>query len=94
MTVWEEDLDPNLVEITVEKHMEEIAKFLVTNGQKHSEITANLGYPLAHSKSDELLVDDYFYLEGHKKWYPKSSSMYTILEQKIANFLRDNRDDY
>jgi hypothetical protein len=78
----------------VKTHGEQIQKFLKENGQKHREITANLGLHPAHNMSDEILMEDYFYLEGKKQWYPKNSSMYSETEQAIANFLRDNRDDY
>jgi hypothetical protein len=48
-----------------------IKAFLKEWGQKQGEITANLGYPKSHSESDELLMEDYFFLEGKKQWYPK-----------------------
>jgi len=94
MTIWEDDLSPLEVEITVETHGEKIQEFLKTNGQKHSEITANLGLRPSHADSDEILMEDYFYLEGKKQWYPKNSSMYGNTEQAIADFLRNNRDNY
>ena len=94
MTVWEDDLSP--LEITIDPvlHVDRIAEFLIKNGQKHSEITANLGLRPSHADSDEILMEDYFYLEGHKKWYPKNSSMYGNFEQAIAEYLRNNRDNY
>jgi hypothetical protein len=94
LTVWEDDLSP--LEITIDPvlHVDRIAEFLIKNGQKHSEITANLNLRPSHADSDEILMEDYFYLEGHKKWYPKNSSMYGNFEQAIANYLRDNRDNY
>ena len=66
---------------------EEILDFKKTWGQSHSEITANLGYSKSHSKSDELLVDDYFWIEKDKKWYNKCASMFTEREQEIADYL-------
>lgn len=58
-------------------------------GQYHNEITANLGYPLSHNESDELLMVDYFWFEEEKMWYPKSASMYSEREQAIADYLRN-----
>jgi hypothetical protein len=95
LTVWEDDLSP--LEITIDPvlHADRIAEFLVTKGQKHSEITANLGLRPSHADSDEILMEDFFYLEGHKKWYPKSgNSMYGDFENAIADYLRNNRDNY
>jgi hypothetical protein len=73
---------------------EAIRAFLNEWGQKQGEITSNLGYPASHSESDELLMEDYFFLEGKKQWYPKTSRMYSEEEQALANYLRDNRDNY
>jgi hypothetical protein len=73
---------------------EAIRAFLNEWGQKQGEITSNLGYPKSHSKSDELLMEDYFFLEGRKEWYPKTSSMYSEEEQALANYIRNNRDNY
>jgi hypothetical protein len=94
MSVWEDDLSPLELEITVKTHGEQIKEFLKTQGQKHSAITAELGLHPAHNMSDEILMDDYFFLEGRKEWYSKNSSMYSDTQQAIANFLRENRDDY
>jgi hypothetical protein len=71
-----------------------IKAFLKEWGQKQGEITANLGYPKSHSESDELLMEDYFFLEGKKQWYPKINRFYSESEQKIADYLKDNRDNY
>lgn len=95
LTVWEDDLSP--LEITIDPilHTDKIAEFLLTQGQKHSEITANLGLRPSHADSDEILMEDYFYLEGHKRWYPKEgNSMYTDFQSAIAIYLRNNRDNY
>jgi hypothetical protein len=94
LTVWEDDLSPLEIEIDPNVHGTKIKEFLDTQGQKHSAITAELGLHPAHNMSDEILMDDYFYLEGKKEWYPKNSSMYGDTEQAIANFLQENRDDY
>ena len=94
LTVWEDDLSPLELTITVETHGEQIKKFLKEWGQGQRDITAELGLHPAHNMSDEILMDDYFFLEKKKQWYPKNSSMYSDTQQAIANFLRDNRDDY
>jgi hypothetical protein len=91
MTVWEEDLNPEDEKIPTK---EEIRAFLKEWGQKQGEITSNLGYPKSHSESDELLMEDYFFLEGKKQWYPKISRMYSEREQEIADYIRNNRDNY
>ena len=70
---------------------EEIKAYLKEWGQKQGEITANLGYPESHSESDELLMEDYFFLEDKKEWYPKINRFYTEREQEIATYLRENR---
>ena len=104
MTVWEEDLEPKEIEVPIglldakgNKIMEgsiihptdeEILAFKKQWEQSHSEITANLGYPRSHSDSDELLMVDYFWIEKDKRWYPKSSSLYTPREQLIADYIR------
>jgi len=68
----------------------EIRKFKEEWGQYHNEITANLGYPLSHNESDELLMVDYFWNEEEKMWYPKSASLYSEREQAIADYLRNS----
>jgi hypothetical protein len=68
---------------------------LRTQGQSQKEITAELGLHPAHNMSDEILMDDFFYLEGKKKWYPKSgNSMFTDFEAAVARYLQENRNDY
>jgi len=93
MTVWEEDLkdwdeeesgDPrNFSDV-------EIQEFKENWGQSHGEITSELGFPLSHAKSDELIIatGNYFWIEADKKWYNKHASMFTEREQAIADFLR------
>jgi hypothetical protein len=66
----------------------EIREFKKEWGQTHVEICTNLGYSYSHGQSDELLMEDYFFLETNKEWYPKSSSLYTPREQAISDFLR------
>jgi hypothetical protein len=73
---------------------EEIKLYLKEWGQKQGEITANLDYPASHSESDELLMEDYFFLEGKKQWYPKTSRMYSDREREIATYLRENASKY
>jgi hypothetical protein len=69
---------------------DEIKKFKEDWGQSHSEITANLNYPRSHSEADELLTDNYFWIESDKKWYNRSASGFTEKEQEIAQYLFDN----
>jgi hypothetical protein len=92
MTVWEEDLIGD--EIDPVKDAKEIKAYLKGWGQKHGEITANLDYPRSHAESDELLMENYFFLEGRKEWYPKLNRMYSKREQLIADYVRNNRDNY
>jgi len=66
----------------------DIQNFKENWGQTHSEITSNLELSGKHSESDELLIEDYFWIEADKKWYNKHSSLFTEQEQKIANYLR------
>jgi hypothetical protein len=95
MTVWEDDLSPVEIYIDPNIHGTKILEFLNTQGQSQREITAALGLHPAHNMSDEILMEDYFYLEGKKKWYPKSgNSMYTDFEAAIALYLQENRNDY
>jgi hypothetical protein len=72
----------------------EVEEYLAQWGQSHREITSNLGLRPSHADSDEILMEDYFYLEGKKKWYPKSASTYTPREQKIVEYIRNDRDNY
>ncbi len=67
----------------------DIKQFKEDWGQKHSEITAELGYSIRHNESDELLMEDYFWVETDKKWYNKHASMFTEKEQRIANHLQN-----
>jgi hypothetical protein len=66
---------------------EEIKAFKESWGQSHSEICANLGY--SKKGSDELLMEDFFWIEADKKWYNKESSLFTEREEEIANYLRN-----
>ena len=61
--------------------------FIKKWGQTHSEICAELGYDV--EDSDELLMEDYFWVEGLKQWFPLCSSMSTDEEQDIANSLKE-----
>jgi hypothetical protein len=64
---------------------EEIDKFKKDWGQTHEEITANLELEL--NGSDELLMDDYFWIDNDQIWCNKHASMFTEREQEIADFL-------
>jgi hypothetical protein len=94
MAIWEDTLNPPDDEIEEESGAPEnfsdveIEEFKEKWGQYHNEVTASLGYPLSHSKSDELLMEDYFWIEEDKMWYNKSASMFTPREQAIADYLR------
>jgi hypothetical protein len=77
----EESNDPrNFSDIEIEEWKEKW-------GQTHSGITAELGYPRSHAESDELLIDEYFWIEKDKRWYNRSASMFTDREQAIADYL-------
>ena len=66
--------------------MSKVEKFIAEWGQTTEEICANLGYDL--EDSDDLLMVDYFYDNLEEVWLPKTSSLYTKKEQKIADELR------
>ena len=89
MTVWEEDLNPSEEESNDPRNFSdvEIQEWKEKWGQSHSEITANLGYPRSHAESDELLMDDYFWVEKDKRWYNRCASGFTPREQAIADYL-------
>jgi hypothetical protein len=90
-TIWEDDINPLVDDDTNDSDNfsdVELNEFKKKWGQYHNEITANLGYPLKHSASDELLMVDYFWNEEEKMWYPKSASLYSEREQAIADYLR------
>jgi hypothetical protein len=72
--------------IKIEFSDEEIRQFKNNWRQTHSEICSELGYD--EKDSDDLLVDDYFWIEADKRWYNKSASMFTNREQEIADYLR------
>ena len=63
-----------------------VEKFVEKWGQTTEEICTNLGYDL--EDSDDLLMVDYFYDSLSNVWLPKTSSLYTKQEQKIADELR------
>ena len=97
MCVWDEDMN-NEVDFTDDLSedeqpsntptTEEIKRFKKEWGQKHGEICANLGYD--KKTANDLLVDDYFWLEDTKEWYPKISGVYSNRQQEIADYLRHN----
>lgn len=82
----QEEADARMTEPT----KEEIETFKKNWGQSHSEATSNLGYPRSHAESDELLMEDFFWVEKDKKWYNKESSLFTERDQVIADYLRNN----
>ena len=93
MQVWEEDLQPeDELELLEESNAPEnfseleLEEFKSNWGQTHVEICANLDYDI--EDADDLLVDDYFWLETERKWYPKCASTYSKREQAIADFLK------
>ena len=64
---------------------EEIEKFKKDWGQTHEEICANLGVPT--DGSDELLMDDYFWIPNDEIWCNKHATFFTEREEEIADFL-------
>jgi len=66
----------------------EIKEFKEKWGQMHNEVCRELGYPLPHVASDELLMVDFFWIEKDRKWYNKCASSFTPREQAIADFLK------
>jgi hypothetical protein len=99
MCVWDEDMNnerdftddlsedeqPDVCKIPT---AEEIKEYYKNWGQKHNEICANLDYD--KKTADDLLMEDYFWLQSQKEWYPKISSVYSNREQEIADHLRNN----
>lgn len=65
----------------------EISDFKENWGQSHEEICCCLGYD--EDGSDDLLVDDYFWIESDEIWINRHSSMFTEREQEIADLLID-----
>lgn len=82
----QEVINEVLAAIPTEK---EIQEFKENWGQTHSHVTAELGYSKKHSESDELLTEDYFWIEADKKWYNRCASMFSEREQEIADYLYD-----
>lgn len=66
--------------------MSKVEQFIEKWGQTTEEICTKLGYDL--EGSDDLLMVDYFYDGVSNVWLPKTSSLYTKQEQKIADELR------
>lgn len=67
--------------------LSEVEKFIENWGETTEEICTNLGYDV--EGSDDLLMVDYFWDVLSQLWYPKSSSLYTKREQKIATDLNN-----
>jgi len=100
MSVWDEDMnnDRDFTDDLSEEEQpdcckpptqEEINEFKRYWGQTHKEICNALGYN--PRTSDDLLMEDYFWIEDDLSWYPKISSIYTDKDQIIADYLRANR---
>jgi len=101
MSVWNEDIDDDGRDFTDDLSeeeqpdcckpptQEEINEFKRYWGQTHKEICNALGYN--PRTSDDLLMEDYFWIEDDLSWYPKISSIYTDKDQIIADYLRANR---
>lgn len=101
MSVWNEDIDDNGRDFTDDLSeeeqpdccktptQEEINEFKRYWGQTHKEICNALGYN--PRTSDDLLMEDYFWIEDDLSWYPKISSIYTEKDQEIADYLRHSR---
>jgi len=66
---------------------EDIENFIGNWGQTHRSICDHLDYE--YEGSDELLMDDYFWMPIEKVWCNKNASMFTEKEQMIADFLRN-----
>jgi hypothetical protein len=66
----------------------EVKEFKEKWGQMHNEVCRELGYPLPHTASDDLLMVDFFWIEKDRKWYNKCASLFTPREQAIADYLR------
>lgn len=64
-----------------------LEEWILDWGQTHVEICGNLGYEM--EDSDELLMDDYFWVDMFQMWFPKNSSIYSEEDEKIANILRN-----
>ena len=74
---------PDVRELLVTQ--EEVETFLSNWGQTHSNICTELGYD--EEGSDDLLIDDYFWLPIQEVWVNKSSSLFEGKDQLIADFL-------
>jgi hypothetical protein len=96
MAVWEDDInsDPfgddedepfNPANLT----MTELEDFKDEWGQYTDEVCAELGYE--EGTSDDLLMLDYFWDAPSNKWFPKSSSLYSVEEQAIADYIRNSQ---
>lgn len=65
---------------------EELAEFKENWGQSHEEICSCLEYD--EEGSDDLLKDDYFWIDEDQIWCNKSASGFEGKDQEIADFLR------
>jgi hypothetical protein len=66
---------------------EEVEDFILRWGQSHKSICDHLDYE--YDGSDDLLMDDYFWLETQEVWCNKSASLFEGKDQLIADYLMD-----
>jgi hypothetical protein len=65
----------------------EISDFKENWGQSHEEICCCLGYD--EEDSEDLLVEDYFWIESDEIWINRNASDFTEREKEIADLLID-----
>jgi len=65
---------------------EEVEKFILDWGQSHASICDHLDYE--YDGSDDLLMDDYFWLPTQEVWCNKSASGFEGKDQIISDYLR------
>jgi len=65
---------------------EELDQFYKNWGQSHEEICSCLGYD--EDTSDDLLMDEYFWLEDEELWCNKGASGMSDRDYEIVNHLR------
>lgn len=79
--LWDEEDDevetPSLAELN---------DFFDDWGQTHDEICSCLGYD--EEGSDDLLTDDYFWVQKRYLWCNKEASGFTERDKEIADYLR------
>jgi hypothetical protein len=65
---------------------EELEQFYEDWGQSHEEICSCLGYD--EDSAEDLLMDDYFWVEDKELWCNKGASGFTGRDREIVEFLR------